>query len=309
MPHAQAAAQVTVGLQSGVFPATMEHKRTERILTALLARVVDDRLQSRLVYDLLLDCHKYINARIEDQLSYRIHTSETLGPSDLKEQKATTDAKRRISHNALISDLSAVDRLCLKIGLEPLYGDDYQDREKTARFARMILDITAQDLWMKDLLNTILGAGLPAYAALALTIFSVFLWRYFEHRLEIERSRSAKELELLHAAYQDKFRSVDVIFSHLAELVHNVRGYPDENIRQTKIHKECQFLRHFVREKQFVLGRGLQQPVYALTDYAKAIVEGASTFNESKLYGLSEDVHTALRKVSDSIPQVKKIIN
>ena len=158
---------------------------------------------------------------------------------------------------------------------------------------------------MKELLSAFLGAGLPAYSALAGTVFAVVLWRYFEHRLELERNKSAKELEMIHAAYQDRFKSVDVIFSHLAELVHNVHAFPDKQDRKARIEDECQFLRHFVREKEFVLGKSLQPPIYAVTDYARDVTNGTSEFDETTLWGLSEVAHKALRDVADSIPQLK----
>ena len=119
----------------------MGYRETDKTLSALTARVTNDPLRSRLVRDLITDCKRYINARTEHQLSFRNISAEAREPSIAQEQRALIDVKRRISHNALISDLAAVDRLCLDVGLQPLYGDDYLDREKTARFARILLDI------------------------------------------------------------------------------------------------------------------------------------------------------------------------
>ena len=115
-------------------------------------------------------------------------------------------------------------------------------------------------------------------------------------------------MEMVHAAYQDRFKSVDIIFSHLAELLHNVRAFPAENNRGTKIDEECKFLRHFVREKEFVLGKDLQQPIYDLTDYTRGVVNRVSDFDEAMLWGFSEATYKALREVSDSIPQLKKVM-
>ena len=119
----------------------MVHKETDKIFNALVVRVNDDPLRSRLVSELIIDCKRYIKARTEHQLSFRNNSEATLDPSTVREERTLTDFRRRISHNALISDLAAVDRLCVEVGLQPLYGDDYLDREKTAKFARTLVDI------------------------------------------------------------------------------------------------------------------------------------------------------------------------
>src|SRR6266446_3392830 len=102
---------------------------------------------------------------------------------------------------------------------------------------------------MIELLSKI---GIPSFAALALAVFATIVWRYFNHRLEIQRKQFESDLSLIESIHRDRFSAVDKIYRHLAELHHNLSNIhrPDEMaFRREGVQRHAVGLRTFVREK------------------------------------------------------------
>lgn len=150
--------------------------------------------------------------------------------------------------------------------------------------------------------------GIPAIFILLLVVLSAIIWKYFNHRLEIEKQRFSSEIETIQAIHKERFSAVESINHYTAELYHNLRHLSEEPNRKSAIEEYCATLRSFVREKVLILGNEVQEVVYALTDYAKSVIEGHDRYEDDKFWELDRDVSRVTREILRTIPRIPKDI-
>jgi len=151
--------------------------------------------------------------------------------------------------------------------------------------------------------------GIPSLAALVIAVCAAILWKYVEHRLEMQRRQFESELELIRFLHAERFAAVDSVAHLLAELQHNLCQYaarPEETaFRAEAIRKYVALLRSLAREKSLVLGNTIIRRSYELTEYAKAVASGESRFDLGKYLGLERELTKACHAVLSTIPRLE----
>jgi hypothetical protein len=157
---------------------------------------------------------------------------------------------------------------------------------------------------MIDLLTK---AGIPSFAALALVICAAIIWRYFNHRLEMQRKQFEGELSLIQSVHRDRFDAVYAIYRHLSELFHNLNNlhHPKEKEdRKQAIQRHVIALRSLVREKALILGDSIQPKVYAVTDFASSVKEEEFPFDSDRWFELEDKLRSECQTVLKTIPRI-----
>jgi hypothetical protein len=113
-------------------------KIKERI-NALLEAVKDDPDQLSLVKNMVDSCSHYVDTVVSMENAINVARFKISDPSEYREYVQQLDKSRRIAHNALISSVHIVDRLCKINKVELIYGGD-EDRLAIAEFAKQVVD-------------------------------------------------------------------------------------------------------------------------------------------------------------------------
>jgi hypothetical protein len=151
--------------------------------------------------------------------------------------------------------------------------------------------------------------GIPSLSALLLAVGAAIIWKYFNHRLEIQRRQFESELSLIQSIHRDRFDAVDKIYWHLAELFHNlnhIHEAEEKESRREGIQRHVIGLRSLVREKALILGESILAPAYAVTDFATAVAKGECSFAQDRWFKLEQALGEECRAVLKSIPRVSR---
>ena len=62
----------------------------------------------------------------------------TIEGEEYRNTVSSLDKNRSLAHNSLISDVTAMNRLCTKAGIEPVYKGNIDNRIEVADFAKEI---------------------------------------------------------------------------------------------------------------------------------------------------------------------------
>lgn len=108
-------------------------------IEALKEKVKDDADMLSIVHDLVENSHRYITAVVNMENSITTMRFRLDG-EDYRQYMQNLDTARRIVHNALISSVKIVNRLCNEEKIELIYEGDITDRFKVGSLAMEIVD-------------------------------------------------------------------------------------------------------------------------------------------------------------------------
>lgn len=91
-----------------------------------------------LISSVVRSSQKYLAAVVELEVALMTGKSSQ-SPDEYRATIGELDKKRSVSHNALISDVGILNRLCVKAGKPPMFGGSLEDRVAVAEFARNLL--------------------------------------------------------------------------------------------------------------------------------------------------------------------------
>jgi hypothetical protein len=109
-------------------------------VNALLAKIKNDPDQVSLVRDMIDSCANYVDTVVNMENMINIYRFRTEDPAELRVMIQRLDQTRRIVHNAVISNVRIVDRLCRINNVEPVFGGLDEDRLAVAEFAKQVVD-------------------------------------------------------------------------------------------------------------------------------------------------------------------------
>lgn len=109
-------------------------------VNALLAKIKNDPDQVSLVRDMIDSCTNYVDTVVNMENMINIYRFRTEDPAELRVMIQRLDQTRRIVHNAVISNVRIVDRLCRINNVEPVFGGLDEDRLAVAEFAKQVVD-------------------------------------------------------------------------------------------------------------------------------------------------------------------------
>lgn len=110
------------------------------IVNALTTAFKEDKDLLELLNETLNGCSEYVHAVNSMENCQRV-LKFRLEPEDYKERLKALDQNRRILHNATISGIKAINRLCKTSNLPPLYEGDESDRYAIADFALTVTNV------------------------------------------------------------------------------------------------------------------------------------------------------------------------
>jgi len=114
-------------------------------VNALLEKIKDDADKTSLVRDMIDSCANYVDTVVNMENAINVYRFRVEDPSELRVMIQRLDQTRRIVHNALISNVRIVDRLCKMEGVEPIFGGSDEDRLAVAEFAKRVVDEFFED--------------------------------------------------------------------------------------------------------------------------------------------------------------------
>lgn len=114
-------------------------------VNALLEKIKDDADKTSLVRDMIDSCANYVDTVVNMENAINVYRFRAEDPSELRVMIQRLDQTRRIVHNALISNVRIVDRLCKMEGVEPIFGGSDEDRLAVAEFAKRVVDEYFED--------------------------------------------------------------------------------------------------------------------------------------------------------------------
>jgi len=114
-------------------------------VNALLEKIKDDADKTSLVRDMVDSCANYVDTIVNVENAINVYRFRVEDPSELRVMIQQLDQTRRIVHNALISNVRIVDRLCKMEGVEPIFGGSDEDRLAVAEFAKRVVDEYFED--------------------------------------------------------------------------------------------------------------------------------------------------------------------
>lgn len=86
-----------------------------------------------LVRDMITNCGTYVQKVVA--LEAQIITRLADNPEEYRQRIAEMDKQRSVSHNALISSVKIVNRLCRSVDMPPLFLGNIDNRVDVAEFA------------------------------------------------------------------------------------------------------------------------------------------------------------------------------
>jgi hypothetical protein len=146
--------------------------------------------------------------------------------------------------------------------------------------------------------------GLPAIVIIALLVIGTVLQQYFSYRLEKQKEKFSKELEVTQSIQSQKFQSITKLtwlISEFRHCVYHVKEGDKEEYkdRLEQLYKE---LRNFIRKNSLLFGGEYERVIYEFTNSGKTVL--TENFDEEQYWKSLLKLKNMITKTLSTIPQV-----
>ena len=107
-------------------------------LIKLISHYRDDNVVLGLIESALKGCWRYVVAVNDLELFMMMKDGAAEG-EEYRFAVSGLDKTRTLAHNSLISDVTAMNRLCVKAAMEPVFSGNINNRVEVGNFAKEIV--------------------------------------------------------------------------------------------------------------------------------------------------------------------------
>jgi succinate dehydrogenase/fumarate reductase-like Fe-S protein len=108
----------------------------EMLIELVLKLQMNDEVE--LVRDMIINCGAYIQK--VNVLEAQVITRAVDNPEDYRQLVSEMDKQRSTAHNALISSVAIINRLCKTVDMPPLFPGNIDNRIEVAEFAMKLVN-------------------------------------------------------------------------------------------------------------------------------------------------------------------------
>ena len=115
-----------------------EQDMTKQRLSKLISYYNNDSVVLGLIESSIKACSRYVVA-VNDLELYLLIQGSTAEGQEYRDTVSSLDRNRSFTHNSLISDVTAMNRLCVKAGIDTVFKGNVANRIEVAEFAKEIV--------------------------------------------------------------------------------------------------------------------------------------------------------------------------
>jgi len=112
-----------------------EQDMSKQRLSKLISHYSNDTVVLGLIESAVKACSRYVVAVNDLELYLLMNSSSTEG-QEYRDTVSSLDRNRSFAHNSLISDVTAMNRLCVKAGIDTVFTGNVDNRIEVAEFAK-----------------------------------------------------------------------------------------------------------------------------------------------------------------------------